>query len=339
MQLLEGLINRTGGIGGRPVKFVIADDTSNPQVALQLAQGVMQQKAPVLIGPGLVATCNAVGAMANKVGPVVFCLSPGIKPAAGTYVFADGASGFNDALAVTRYLHKRNWKHVGLIVTTDATGQSFEEDFDQALALPGNGASVTVTDRQHFTPTDISIAALADHMKNSHVDAVVVWCTGAPFGTALRGLHDAGYDGPVISGIGNMIFSQLAQYAQFAPSELYFSGRRAASLSGVRPGPIHDALETYYRTFAATNARPDFANMLAWDPTVIVVDALRHFGPGATAGQVRSYITSLHSWAGVNGIYDFRDGSQRGVGINSVVIDRWNANTNSFTAVSRPAVQ
>ena len=40
------------------------------------------------------------------------------------------------------------------------------------------------------------------------------------------------------------------------------------------------------------------AHALAWDPVLILVDALRHVGPNASAQQVRDYILSSRNWPG-----------------------------------------
>jgi len=69
---------------------------------------------------------------------------------------------------------------------------------------------------------------------------------------------------------------------------------------------------------------------------MIVVNALRHFGPDATADQIRSYILGLHGWAGVEGIYDFSDREQRGVGSNAVFIAAWDPAKKDWMALSRP---
>ena len=46
----ESFVNQQGGIRGRPVHFVIADDQSNPTVAVQLTSGVIAKGAAVIIG-------------------------------------------------------------------------------------------------------------------------------------------------------------------------------------------------------------------------------------------------------------------------------------------------
>jgi len=331
--LIEQIANRNGGVKGRPVKFAIVDDQSSPQLAVQLANAIIAKKVPIFIGSDLTAPCSAIGPLVEKAGPVEYCTSPCINPAPGGYIFSASAATRADGIALVRYFHQRGWNKIGLLTSTDASGQAFEQSFDRALALPEN-AGVQAVVREHFATADLSITGQAAHIKAVNPQAVIAWTTGTPFGTALRGLHDVGYDGAVAGGNGNMVFAQLAQYASFLPKELYFPGRRAVA-EGTPPGPIHDAQTTYFNAFKTIKVRPDFANNIGWDPAMIVVDALGHLGPGATAQQCRDYILNLHSWVGINGVYDFRDGEQRGIGINSIVIDKWVPDQMRFIAMSK----
>lgn len=332
--LIEGIANRRGGIKGRPLKFAIVDDQSSPQLAVQLANGIIAKHVPIFIGSDLTAPCSAIGPLVEKAGPTEYCTSPGINPAPGSYIFSASAATRADAVALVRYFRERGWTKIGLLTSTDASGQSFETSFDRAMAMPENSGMTAVV-REHFATPDLSISGQAAHIKAVNPQAVIGWTTGTPFGTVLRGLHDVGYDGPVAGGNGNMIFGQLAQYASFLPKELYFPGRRAVA-EGTPPGPVHDAQTVYFNAFASIGVRPDFANNIGWDPAMIVVDAMQHLGPDATAQQTRDYILNLHSWSGINGVYDFRDGEQRGIGLTSIVIDKWDPDRTRFIAVSKP---
>jgi len=69
---------------------------------------------------------------------------------------------------------------------------------------------------------------------------------------------------------------------------------------------------------------------------MLVVDALRHAGPNATADQVRDFILHAHGWVGINGVYDFASGDQHGIGENAVAIARWDAGKGTWVAASRP---
>src|SRR5579863_4158593 len=58
--MAESTINAAGGIAGRPVKFVINDDQSSPQVAVQLASALLAKGVTAILGPALVSSCQAI---------------------------------------------------------------------------------------------------------------------------------------------------------------------------------------------------------------------------------------------------------------------------------------
>ena len=80
----------------------------------------------------------------------------------------------------------------------------------------------------------------------------------------------------------------------------------------------------------------DFGDLIPWDATMIVVNALRKLGPNASADQIRSYILGLHGWSGVEGVYDFGDREERGVGQSALFIATWDPGKKDWIALSRP---
>ena len=334
LQILEDVTNKAGGIKGRPIKFVWVDDQSNPQVSVQLANGLVAKKIPVILGPTFTATCLAVGPLLAKTGPVDYCFSPSISPAAGSYQYSSTVSTRNDARALARYYRERGWTRIALMTTTDASGQQFDQYFDEAMALPENASLKTVT-HEHWSGADLNITGQAEQIKASGAQAMIGWSAGTATGTLLRGLHDAGVDIPVSCGNGNMIYAQLAQYANFLPKELYFPGRRSLVPDPSAPRAVRDAQVAYFNAFKAAGERPNIAHTLAWDPALLVIDGLKKIGTDATAAQLNDYIQHLSGWSGINGIYDFRDGSQRGIGIDGVIIDKWDAAKDDFVPVSK----
>ena len=54
------------------------------------------------------------------------------------------------------------------------------------------------------------------------------------------------------------------------------------------------------------------------------------------AATCATFILGQRRWAGVNGIYDYSGGNQRGLGASQLVIDRWDAAKNAFVLVSKP---
>src|SRR5665213_235388 len=91
MQILEGVVNKDGGIKGRPLKFQFLDDQTSPQVAKQLGSQE-QNRSPIVLGSSLSALCHAIAPVYEANGPVNYCLSPAIYPAKGSFVFSTSAS-------------------------------------------------------------------------------------------------------------------------------------------------------------------------------------------------------------------------------------------------------
>jgi branched-chain amino acid transport system substrate-binding protein len=335
IQAAQTVVNAEGGVKGRPVNFVPNDDGSNPQTALQLANAIVAKKAPLFLGSELASACQSYLALIAPAGPVDYCLSPPVHPPRGGYMFTSGASSFDLSRALIRYLRERHLTRVAVVTTTDATGRDFEESFNEVFALPEN-KSFQVLTSEHFGTADLTASAQVARIKNANVQAVVSGTIGGPTITLIRAVNEAGLNVPIAAANGNMLYPEMAQLKDIMPNELIFPAYRAMSSGDVLPGPIRDAQAHFFTALKAAGLRPDAANVTAWDPVMISIDALRHLGPNATPQQFHTYIEGLHSFAGVNGIYDFRDGSQRGITASAVVVNRWDPVKQTFIVVSKP---
>jgi branched-chain amino acid transport system substrate-binding protein len=334
-QTLETQVNARGGINGRPIKLAIADDTSSPQVAVQLANGFIAKKVPVFLGSPLASGCFSFLALVAKAGPVNYCLSPPVKGPPGSFVFVAGASAVDLSTALIRYLRERGITRFAILTTTDATGHDFEDSYLTVLGRPDN-KNLTIVGNEHFNTTDISVAAQLSRLKAANPQVLLTGTIGAATGTILRGVQDLGLDIPVAAANGNMLYNEMAQFSTILPKELIFPSYRAMTEGDVRPGPIKDAQRDFFAALKTQNLKPDAASVTGWDPMMIVLSAYKKLGTNATAAQMHDYIETLHGFAGVNGLYDFRDNSQRGIDSHSIVVDRWDAKTNTFVVLSKP---
>ena len=328
---VETVQNARGGIHGRKVHFNLQDDQSNPQIAVQLTNGLLAKHVAVILGSTLVAQCNAMAAIVKDNGPVQFCFSPGIHPEHGGFTFSSSVSTKDQAIAMMRYFHKRGLTRIGLLTSTDATGNDAERNFINAAA--GDKAMQLVA-QEHFNPTDVSVMAQLTRIKGTNPQAIVGWTTGTPFGTVLRGVAETGIDVPIGAGNGNIIYAQMAQYKAFLPKELLFAGVQYFRDPKAIRGPLKNAIETFDRAIAPS--KPDLGQGLGFDPAMIVVDALRSLPPNPNAKQVRDAILALHGYVGVNGVYDFHSGDNRGLGVGNAVLVRYDGSRELFVPVSKP---
>jgi branched-chain amino acid transport system substrate-binding protein len=331
----EKAANAGGGVHGQPIKFVFHDDQSSPQVAVQLANQVKAGNPPVILGSALVALCNAMAPL-MKEGPVLYCFSPGIHPVSGSFVHSSSISTKELAAALLRYFGRKGWKKIALITSTDASGQDAYKNFKSLIGAEGHTDVELVAEAQ-LNPTDVSAAAQIQRLKGAGPDVLVAWSTGGPIGTIFKAIHDAGVELPVATTNGNQTYAQMAQYTAFLPKELYIPA--ADFLKSTKPAPANDASaakEAFYKAFEGTDIKPDGPSTYAWDPALLVVDALRKLKADATAEDLRAYLSGLKGFAGINGYYDFKAVPNRGLDESNVVVTRWDAAKQTWVVVSDP---
>jgi branched-chain amino acid transport system substrate-binding protein len=335
LQQYEKLVNATGGIHGKTLRFVFHDDQSSPQVAVQLANQVKAGNPPVILGSALVALCNAIAPL-MKEGPLLYCFSPGIQPAGGSFIYSSSTSTKELAGALLRYFGKKGWRKVALITTTDATGQDANRNFKTLVGSEGHKDVELVAEAQ-MNPADVSAAAQIQRLKGANPDVLVAWSTGGPVGTIFKAIHDAGVEVPVATTNGNMTYAQMAQYAAFLPKELYIPS--ADWLKPSRPVPASEASkarDSFFKAFEGSGIKPDGPSTYAWDPALLVVEALRKLKVDATAEDLRAYLRELKDFAGVNGYYDFKAVPNRGLDESNVIITRWDPAAQVWAVVSEP---
>lgn len=336
LQALQARVNTEGGIGGVPLEFVFRDDQTSPQVAVQLTNAALAQRPAVLIGSSLVAMCNAMAPLVRN-GPFTYCMSPAIQPAPGGFMYSSGTSTHDLLAADFKFFRSRGWNRVALISSTDATGQDFQNGVNAALRMPEN-ADIRIVENARFNQTDVNVSAQMERIRAADPQVLITWTTGGPIATVFKGIVQAGLKIPVVTTNGNQIFEQMDQYAEFLPRELYI----ATSLFPPhedRPSyepEVEKAQKRFYEVMEEAKIGIDSRAALAWDPANLLVDALRKLGSKASAVEVKAHMEGLTGWAGINGIYNFRDAPSRGLGLSNAVVTLWDASKRRWIVVSRP---
>lgn len=330
---LEPAVNRTGGINGRPVKFVIKDDQSEPRIAVQLINEITAEaKKPFIIGPSDVSSCNAAFPLVAKTGPLIYCLSTSSTPLLGGYGFG---SSPDFIVSGVRYFRLKGVKRIALITANDATGQTYGRAVPAALALPEN-KDVQLVDHEYYNTIDLNANAQISRVKMSDAQVLIVGSAGTSMGLVLRAIRDIGLQIPMASGSGNATYASMDQYASILPPKWYFFSFGSLLPNGGSDGPTRAVLSTYRTALEAAGIRPDGLQGTAWDPAIILLSALRKLGPNATATEMRDYVAHLRGFVGVNGRYDFVKTPMNGLDASDTVIGAWDPGKHGWTAASAP---
>jgi branched-chain amino acid transport system substrate-binding protein len=334
-KVFEDYANRTGGIRGTPIHFIVHDDQSSPATAVQLSTQLLANHPAIVFGSDGGSLCGAQMPL-FKDGPVLYCLVPSIYPPKDGFVFAAQIALNPFVNGMIRYLRLRGWKKIAIITSTDGSGLVDDTATKASLALPEN-QDMQVLQWEHFNPTDVDVNAQAIRIKNSGAQAVIVWTAGTPFGTVLRNFNDVGLTMPVETSNANSQVAQLMGYRAFLPNEMVMPGPAYLTPPSVQSAALRKATAEFDAAFAADGKTPQPGSAPSvWDPANVVLAGLRKLGTDATADQLRQYILSVHDFSGVDGSYDFRSGDQHGLSDQSVVLVSFDPGKQTFSAVSGP---
>ena len=341
LMAMQKQVNSTGGINGHPLNIVVSDNQSVASTSVSLASPLVG-KVPLLIVGALTTVDRPVDNLATSSGPVIYDLSPGDHPQKGGFVYSASNSTTSQTKAFANFAKMRGWKRVAAITSTDTSGQDGWQNIQKAVA--GSGGAVSVITHQTFDPKAVSVTTQLSQIKAANPQALFIWTTGTPLATVLKGMQQLGMGSlPTMTTNGNASAKQMQQLANVLPAQLYFPGAPfqvgPQNLSGAEKTAVQnfdDAMKAQGVPVASEG------NALAWDPALILVSALKKLGVGATASQINHYIAAQTNFAGINGTYNFvNDPSpdNRGLGISSVFITRWDKSLGHWVPASGGAGQ
>jgi hypothetical protein len=81
--------------------------------------------------------------------------------------------------------------------------------------------------------------------------------------------------------------------------------------------------------------KPDEIQVLLFDPTSLLIEALRSLGTNASAAELRAYLAKQTRVYGVAGPYNFATYPGHGLDESAVYMVRWDVARDEYIAVSR----
>ncbi len=335
LQLLQKMENEKGGIHGRQINFVFHDDQTHPQVAVPMVNQIKAGNPVVVLGSAISSVCNAMAPLFKAKGPVNYCFSPSLYPKSGSYVFSSSISTKALAQGLLQYFGDKGWTKIALLTSTDATGQDAHRNI-QELMNSGKFSKLSIVADQQFNTKDMSASAQIQRIKGANPDVVIAWSTGGPIGTVFKAIKDAGLNVPIATTDGNMTYEQMKQYADFLPKDLYIPSPEWPESELLKVADnVAAAKKAFFDAYAKANVKPDGPSTFAWDPALLVVEALKTLPKNATTEDLRKHLAGLQGFAGINGIYDFKEFPQRGLGPANVVVTRWDSKADKWAVVSK----
>lgn len=317
-QLATDTINAHGGLDGKRIELVVADDQSTPVQAVLQARRMIG-KVDAIVGPSVASTCNAITPLAESSRTVVYCLSPGIKPEPNSHVWSASVATSDLIRQTLQHWRAEGITRIGILNSTDSSGQEGAASLETAAAaLPGT----QVVGEATFEPGAVSVTSQLQGLAAAQPQALIIWSTGAAAAVALKGVTQLHLDIPTATTDGNLTYAFIKRVADYVPSTLLIPATQDFWFErSDRPAPAHELEASYHRDFEARfGVEPDFGPGVAFDAVSVLADALgRNKGDATT---LKETLEQSRGVIGVVGTYDFSSDNHRGLDIDDVAMVR-----------------
>lgn len=284
-QLAADEINAQGGVRGRPLRLVFADDSARDSVAVRIAHEFVADAAVVaVVGHLTSGTSLAAGRVYGAGRTPLPMISPsasspdlsGINP----WVFRVCPSDLSHGGQLARYARRAmGASRVGLIYTNDDYGRGLRRSFVAEFTRLGG----SVSEEDPTLPRVTSLEPYLARMRVSGgVDALVLATERASAERALRDLAALGLGWPVIAGdalTGIEAAGALAEGVRISSAYL-----------ADRPGERNATfVAAYARAYGGD--RPDHRGAGAYDIVHLLARALR--AGKSDRGALRDYLAGV----------------------------------------------
>ena len=283
--------NDAGGVAGRKLELVEADDRQNSEAALTALQGLVDRKVVAVVGPTTSSIAVAVVPVANERRLVLVSPTGTTSRLTGKddYFFrAVGEASFYGAQAARYHLEKLGVRRVALVL--DMANADYTESWGEAYVAEFKRAGAAVVAHERFQSAQSpDHAAIARKVVASKPQAVVTVASAV----------DAALVAQRVKTLNPQI--RLAGASWASTERLIELG--GAAVEGMLFEQYFDRFDTSpkYLAFAKAyrerfNAEPGYAALLAYDSANMVIAAL---GRTQQQEEMKSALLAIQTFEGV----------------------------------------
>jgi len=317
-QMVERMINESGGIDGHPIQIKIEDTKGENTDALNAAKRLVEKdKVLAIVGPSRTGTTMAVVDYMEKAGvPLVSCAA-GIEivEPARKWVFKTPQSDRMAAVAIIEYLRSEKITRIASISDTTDFGKSGLREIEKLMPAAG----IDVVAKEEYGPKDMSMVTQLTKIKGTKVEAVVCWGTPPGPGIVAKNMRQLAMTIPLVCshGVANETFLKTAGEA--ANGVVLPAGRLLVVDQIPDSHPQKAMLKEYADRYQAEFGKPaDTFGGHAWDAIQIVARALKDSGPDRA--KLRDAIEQTRDFVGTAGTFSFSPQDHNGLTKDAFVL-------------------
>ncbi|MBI5966930.1 MAG: ABC transporter substrate-binding protein [Deltaproteobacteria bacterium] len=316
-------INAEGGINGRPLHLVIADDEGDPTKAAIIAKKFIESdKVVAIIGPTRTDTGMAAKPIIEQMKvPTFMCVGgdPVVTVPPFKWTFK---SPQRTSVAVKKsydYMRRKGIQKVAIITSADGFGRD-GKNWLEKLA-PEYGLKILMG--ESFQPTDSDMTAQLIKIKAASPEAIICWTIGKAGSIVAKNIKQLAIQSPLFQchGLPDPIYIKLAGEA--SEGNIMPSTKLMVASQLPDPDPqkkvILEFIRLYTDVYHYDRQFPiNTHSGYAWDAIYLVANAMKK--AGTDNEKLRDAIEKTKGYVGISGIYNITPEDHNGLGVDSMVM-------------------
>lgn len=282
-------INEQGGVFGRKIEIVTADDKYEPQLAVENTKRFLQNDSVfALFGYVGTPTSNAVVPLFTSSKVIFFAPFTGaqsLREPFNKQIFNIRAGYFEETEHLVDQLSRLGIKNIAVFYQNDAYGQTGLDGVQRALKKRNMALAETATVERNSTDVRAAVAKLLP----KRPDAIIQISAYASCAALIKEMKKAGYTGQFhnVSFVGSQALASAlgAEGVGVGVSQVVPFPWRQSSLV---VGEYNRALKK------AGNAEPNFTSLEGYIAAKVFVEGLRRAGPDLTRDKFIKALESIN---------------------------------------------
>jgi branched-chain amino acid transport system substrate-binding protein len=317
VELVLDRVNEEGGVNGKKVEAVFADDESSPDRAVELARDLASDDVVAIVGPSFATTCGPVQPLIEREGVFTYCLSG--APFEWTPHFFAAAPPPLEALGdiPLEWAAAEGYDDVACLATSDVSGDSYIKVLEGAAEATGTQMMF-----ERYASGDPSVQTQLTKIRSAGTDLIYSCASGANLVTVAKGMVALDMDQPLLSGLGSVgqpvaqaIKGSLPRGGVYAFAS-WIDVPESIPADLANREEIQQYADDYQKEFGE---RADRASADAADGLSLILEALES---GANTGtEIAEFVESIDSFEGIAGTYSsFAADNHRGLDSTKILV-------------------
>jgi branched-chain amino acid transport system substrate-binding protein len=316
-ELKVEMINKAGGVNGRPIEWVAYDDQSSPETGTKVTQRLISKDEVIALqGTGSVPISAAVSSVANKSKVPVILQSGYQLSDKETFSFNNAHKTAYAFARPLMYFEKKGISKVALLMPIGPLGE-----LGSAMARKhAPDYKIEILGEEKFDVKAPDVTTQLAKLRALKPEAIMAFATGEPAALLARNMDQMGIKIPLVVSHGNANPGFLKLVSNCSTPVIVPAGKIMDPQAISDKDPTKKVIMEFAKAYQEKYGEP--ANYYAGqqaDAVALIAEALR-ISKSDDPVKLRDAIESIKGFPGCNGVYNMSPTDHQGNALEDMIL-------------------